>query len=226
MIKRKISGIVLASLLSLAALPPQVLGGIPTIDPTAIAQLALNAQQQAQQAADALTEATRGIEQAKEQFSEYKGLTTGNDHLGDFLNNPALNRILPLEDWAKLYDSASDLAALRERYGLRSDNTTTQQKFDRVLSVMSALEKVYDASTERLEHANALRSRLNTVQTPQEKEDLQLRYQHEHLELQVQQQRLAQMQMLVEENEKIQNQSRIQAFKDYARGKRSDLPQY
>ena len=222
--KNSVRLITMASILALAQ--PQAMAGIPTTDPGAIAQLALNAQQQARQALDALNEATRGIEQAKAQFNEYKGLTTGNDQLGDFLNNPALNQILPLEGWAKLYDSASDLVTLRERYGLSSDNATTQQKYDRVLTVMSALEKVYEASTERLENANALRSRLNTAQTPQEKEDLQLRYQHEHLELQVQQQRLAQMQMLVKQDEDLQNQARKQAFKDYVLGKRSDLPQY
>jgi type IV secretion system protein VirB5 len=227
MVKIRFSMLALSAALTFGTIAQQAQAtGILTADVASLAQLVLNAQEQANQAGDALSEATRGIEQAKSQFNEYKGLTTGNDQLGNFLDNPALNRVLPLEGWAKVYDSASDLAELRERYGMTSDNVTTQQKFDRVLSVMSALEKVYAASNERLENANALRNRLNSVQTPQEKEDLELRYQHEHLELQVQQQRLGQMQMLVQQEEKLQNQGRIQSFKDYAKGKSSTIPQY
>lgn len=198
--------------------------GIPTVDVANIAQLVLNAQQQAQEALNALETAKDGIEQAKSQFEAHKSMIAGNDSLGDFLNNPALNKVLPLSDWSDIYESVRDIEDLRRRYGLTSDDSAVQKKFDSLLAVADALERTYEASGERLKNANALREKLNQVETPQQKEDLQLRYQHEMLELQVQQMRLSEMQALVAQQEKMQNKQRIQGFKDYVNGRRADLP--
>ena len=151
-------------------------------------------------------------------------MITGNDRMGDFLNNPALNKMLPLSDWADLYESVRDIGELRDRYGLTSDDSKVQSKFDKLLAVADALERTYEASNERVRNAESLRNKLNQVETPQQKEDLQLRYQHEMLELQVQQMRLGEMQMLVAQQEKMQRKQNAQAFRDYAKGKRSDLP--
>lgn len=203
---------------------PVVDAGIPTIDPTAIAQMAANAQAQAQQAMDALDTAKEGIEQARSQYEAHKQMITGNDRLGDFLNNPALNKMLPLSDWADLYESVRDIGELRDRYGLNSDDPRVQSKFDKLLAVADALERTYEASNERVRNAESLRGKLNEVETPQQKEDLQLRYQHEMLELQVQQMRLGEVQMLVAQQEKMQKKQQAQAFRDYAKGLRSDLP--
>ncbi|RMS18769.1 Conjugal transfer protein, partial [Pseudomonas coronafaciens pv. garcae] len=62
--------------------------------------------------------------------------------------------------------------------------------------------------------------------TPQQKEDLQLRYQQELIELQNQQMRLANMQMLQQQQEKMENEKRAQAFSDYMKGKTSVRPSY
>ncbi|RMW24392.1 VirB5 [Pseudomonas syringae pv. tagetis] len=64
------------------------------------------------------------------------------------------------------------------------------------------------------------------MQTPQQKEDLQLRYQQELIEQQNQQMRLANMQMLQQQQEKMENEKRAQAFRDYMRGKTSVRPSY
>lgn len=210
---------------SLSLLATQVqASGIPTLDVATIAQLTKNALEQAQQAADALNAAKEEIDQARRQFEDHKSMITGNDRLGDFLNNPELQKVLPLSDWADIYASVKDIGDLRERYNLRSDDQNVQARFDQMLAVAGMLEQVYDASTKRVNNADALRKRLNQVETPQEKEDLQLRYQHEVLELQVQQMRLNQMQALVAQREKLENKQRAQAFKDYVSGKRASLP--
>ncbi|KPX48839.1 VirB5 protein, partial [Pseudomonas syringae pv. helianthi] len=99
-------------------------------------------------------------------------------------------------------------------------------KFDQMMSVADALERNYNASTERVKNAEFLRARLNEVTTPQQKEDLQLRYQQELIELQNQQMRLANMQMLQQQQEKMENEKRAQAFRDYMRGKTSVRPSY
>ncbi|MNE51156.1 Type IV secretion system protein virB5 precursor [compost metagenome] len=183
--------------------PVAYASGIPTVDAANLAQMISDAQAQAQQALDALNTAKDGIEQARQQYEHYKGIVTGNDQLGDFLNDPALNRVLPMGDWADMYEDVQDITDLRGRYGLTSKNIDVQAKFDQLLAMTGALEANYNASTERVKNAEKLRQKLNEVQTPQEKEDLNLRYQQEFLELQNQQLRLANMKMLSDEKRRI-----------------------
>ncbi len=71
----------------------------------------------------------------------------------------------------------------------------------------------------------SLRARLNEVTTPQQKEDLQLRYQQELIELQNQQMRLANMQLLQQQQEKMENEKRAQDISDFYFGKSTVMPQ-
>ena len=225
--KKTIIATAISAALLTAALPTYAaVPGIPTLDGTTALLLTNNALQQAQQAMDALKTAKDGISQAKSQYDNFKSIATGNDKLGDFLNNPALNKVLPMGEWADVYGTVQDIARLRERYGLKSDNVSVQAKFDRLLAAADALERNYDASTERVRNAEQLRGRLNVVLTPQQKEDLQLRYQQELLEQQNQQMRMANMQMLMEQQEKMEHNKRAQAFSDYMLGKSKVLPKY
>lgn len=199
--------------------------GVPTVDMSTLVQLKLDALEQAAQAADALKTAKDGINQVREQYDNYKSLISGNDGLGNFLNNPQINKVLPLSDWADVYTSAKDIAGLRERYKLVSSDPSLQQRFDQILSVTDALQRNFDASTERVRNAEQLRAQLNQVDTPQQKSDLQLRYQQELLEQQNQQARLANMHMLMEQQEKIDNQKHAQNFSDYMLGKTKTVPE-
>lgn len=207
------------------ALPAMAIG-VPTVDAITAGLLESNALAQAKQALEALNTAKDAIREAERQYNNYKSIVTGNDQLGGFLNNPALNQVLPMGEWSDVYSSARDIARLRDRYGLTSDNASVQEKFDQMLSVTDALERNFNASTERVNNAEQLRARLNQVQTPQQKEDLQLRYQQELIEQQNQQMRLANMQMLQQQQEKIENEKRGQSFKDYMSGKSTTRPQY
>lgn len=200
--------------------------GIPTLDAATGIILSQNAITQAMEAAEALKTAKEGISQVKEQYDNFKGIVTGNDKLGNFLNNPKLNQVLPMGDWADLYNTGKDLAELRERYGLTSSNASVQQKFDRLLSAADSLERMYDASTERINNAAQLRAMLNQVDTPQQKQDLQLRYQQELIEQQNQQIRLANLQMLQQQQEKMENTKKAQAFEDYMLGRTKEVPSY
>ncbi|RML97017.1 hypothetical protein ALQ86_200117 [Pseudomonas amygdali pv. eriobotryae] len=94
-----------------------------------------------------------------------------------------------------------------------------------MMSVADALERNYNASTERVKNAEFLRARLNEVTTPQQKEDLQLRYQQELIEQQNQQMRLANMQMLQQQQEKMENEKRAQDISDFYFGKSTVMPQ-
>lgn len=223
--KKTVIALTMSAVLLGGALPVQA-AGVPTLDAIQAAILESNAMAQAKQALDALSAAKDGIRQAEQQYNNYKSIVTGNDQLGGFLNNPALNKVLPLGEWSDVYSTVQDIASLRSRYGLTSDNASVQQQFDRMLAATDALERTYNASTERVKNAEQLRARLDQVQTPQQKEDLQLRYQQEMLEQQNQQMRLANMQMLQQQKEKIENQKRSQSFEDYMTGKSSVRPEY
>lgn len=186
--------------------------GIPTVDVAGLAQMALNAQQQAQEALAQLNAAKQAIEQAKSQYEEYKGLMTGNAKLGDFLNNPSLNSVLPVGEWGSIYSNAKNLSSLRSRYGLTSSDPGVQGMFDKLLSQAGLLEDAYDASNQRVENASKLRSMLNTVKTPQEREDLNLRFQQEQLELTNTSMRLQNMKMLMEQQQQIDDKKKGQAM--------------
>jgi type IV secretion system protein VirB5 len=218
-----IAGLIAAAML--AAAPSVNATGIPTLDVATGIILSNNALAQAQQALDALNQAKEGIEQAKAQYDNYKSLISGNSNMGDFLDNPTLNKVMPLSAWGDVYSDAKQLPELRQRYGLQSDDALIQKEFDKLLSATGVLEANYDASTQRVKNAEQLREQLNVVETPQQKQDLQLRYQQELLELQNQQMRMENMKMLVEQKEKLENKQRSQAFQDYVRGKSKTIPQ-
>ena len=217
----------LSALMLTAALPAAyaAVPGVPVLDPSTLLTLRANALAQAKQAMDALTTAKDAIRETAQQYNHYKSIITGNDMLGGFLNDPALNKVMPMGDWADVYGTARDIASLRDRYGLTSDNASVQAKFDQMMSVADALERNYNASTERVKNADLLRARLNEVTTPQQKEDLQLRYQQELIELQNQQMRLANMQLLQQQQEKMENEKRAQDISDFYFGKSTVMPQ-
>lgn len=189
-----------------------IASGIPTVDVASIAQLTLNAKQQADEALAQLNKAREAIQQAKAQYDHYQGLVTGNDKLGSFLNDPLLNQVLPLSDWNNIYTETKNLADLRNRYGLTSSDPKVQGAFDQLLSQASTLENTYNAASQRIKNAEQLRQRLNIVQTPQQREELGLRLQQEQLELQNQQIQLQNVKMLMEQEDRIKDKKRAQDF--------------
>lgn len=212
--------------LAMAISLPVYASGIPTVDVASITQLVVNAQQQAKEALAQLDKAKEAISQAKSQYDHYKSIMQGNDKLGDFLNDPLLNELLPVSDWQDIYSQAKDLPNLRTRYGLISSDPKIQAAFDKLLSQADTLEKQYYASNKRIKTAEGLRSRLNSVETPKDREQLGLRYQQEMLELQNQQAQLQNTRYLMEQQNKIDDAKRAQAFEDYMLGKSKQRPSY
>ncbi|PII85143.1 conjugal transfer protein [Erwinia sp. OLTSP20] len=217
----------LALLLGGQSLPPLAMAsGIPTVSIAELTQMIMDGQRQAQEALDQLTAARDAIAQAKSQYENYKGMVTGNNKLGDFLNDPTLNSLLPVSDWQDLYSRTKDLTDLRSRYGLTSSNSKIQAAFDKLLSQAGVLEDQYKATNKRVKTAEGLRTQLNTVQTPGEREQLALRYQQESLELKNQQAQLDNSRYLMEQKDKIEDTRRAQAFEDYMLGKSKTRPTY
>lgn len=223
--KFNIHALFLTLSLSVSGIASAVAGGVPTVDVAALTQMVRNAQQQAREALAQLDKAKEAISQAKSQYDHYKGIVQGNDKLGEFLNDPNINKLLPTKEWQDIYTQAKDLPKLRQRYGLISSNPQVQSAFDSLLSQADVLEKQYQATNKRLDHAKGLRSRLNTVETPKDREQLALRYQQEMLEMQTQQAQLQNSRYLMDQKEKMEKRKRAQDFMDYMNGDRETLPQ-
>lgn len=222
--KRNLIAVSLALIFSATGIAPAVASGVPTVDVAALTQMVQNAQQQAREALAQLDKAKEAISQAKSQYDHYKGIVQGNDKLGEFLNDPYVNQLLPAKEWQDIYSQAKDLPQLRQRYGLTSSDPQVQAAFDKLLSQADVLEKQYKATNTRLDHAKGLRNRLNTVETPKDREQLALRYQQEMLELQAQQAQLQNSRYLMEQKEKMENERRAQDFEDYMLGKKKNRP--
>lgn len=224
--KRNLIAVGLALIFTTTGITPVVASGVPTVDVAALTQMVQNAQQQAREALAQLDKAKEAISQAKSQYDHYKGIIQGNDKLGEFLNDPYVNQLLPAKEWQDIYSQAKDLPQLRQRYGLTSSDPQVQAAFDKLLSQADVLEKQYKATNTRLDHVKGLRNRLNTVETPKDREQLALRYQQEMLELQAQQAQLQNSRYLMEQKEDMENAKRAQDFTDYMLGKKKERPQY
>lgn len=217
MSKRFLVGALTLALWSVSPLVSAI--GIPTLDSTTGAILVTNAVAQAKQALDALKQAKQGIDQARAEFEAHKKLVSGNSKLANLAYNPELNKLFPFAEWADVYKEAKRLPEMRKRYGLISDVEYTQKVFDKILSATGVLERQYEASQERVKNAEELRREIDKVETPQQKQDLQIRYQQELLEQQNQQMQLANMMALMEQRERIETKRRAQEFQDHMRGK-------
>lgn len=223
--KRNLIAVSLALIFTATGIAPAVASGVPTVDVAALTQMVQNAQQQAREALAQLDKAKEAISQAKSQYDHYKGIVQGNDKLGEFLNDPYVNQLLPAKEWQDIYSQAKDLPQLRQRYGLTSSDPQVQAAFDKLLSQADVLEKQYKATNTRLDHAKGLRNRLNTVETPKDREQLALRYQQEMLELQAQQAQLQNSRYLMEQKEKMEREKHSQKVIDYFSGESKEFPE-
>ncbi|HHY9385877.1 TPA: type IV secretion system protein, partial [Escherichia coli] len=194
-------------------------GGVPTVSIAELTQLVVNAQQQAQEALAQLNKAKEAIRQAKDQYDHYKSILQGNDKLGAFLNDPYINKLLPMKDWQDIYNQTQDLTDLRKRYGITGYEPDVQKLFDKLLAQVDVYEKQYDATVTRVNHAEELRNKLNSVQTPKDREQLALRYQQEMLELENQRMQLENTRYLMEQKERIENKKNEEDFYNFMWGR-------
>jgi type IV secretion system protein VirB5 len=179
--------------------------GIPVVDVQGIAKMVENAVTQARQALDQLNCTKAMISNAQSVFNHIKSVTEGNWNLGSVLNDPTLTSYLPSKTWSDVYSmNSGDLAALRQQYGLKSDNPVLQQRFDNLLSNLNMMQKSYAASAQRQQNIQQLANYLNSAQTPAQKQDLMNRIQYEQVQLQNEKARLDSVQKLMDMQQRAQ----------------------
>ncbi|EKS5461602.1 conjugal transfer protein [Escherichia coli] len=211
----------IAASLSITLCSLSYAGGVPTVSIAELTQMVKNAQQQANEALAQLNKAKEAIQQAKDQYEHYKGLLQGNDKLGSFLNDPYINKLLPMKDWDDIYNKTKDLTDLRKRYGIAGYEPDVQKLFDKLLTQVDVYEKQYNGTVTRVRHAEELRNKLNSVQTPKEREQLALRYQQEMLELETQKVQLENTRYLMEQKERLENKKKEEDFNNFMWGRKS-----
>ncbi|WP_420170770.1 type IV secretion system protein (plasmid) [Pseudomonas alloputida] len=174
-----IKPVALAAMIALGGIPALASAtGIPTVDVAAALQLVQNAFEQAEQAKAQLDEAQNAISQAKSQFDEMKSLTTGNSGYGNYYNDSNMTSYLPTTttngSWQQIYSSfdSSKLTALRQQYGLVSDDAQQQEVFDKKLINLATAQEQYAANNYRLENIKKLQQEADNAVTPQQKEDI------------------------------------------------------
>lgn len=195
--------------------------GIPTVDVASIAQMALDAKAQADQAAAALSEAQNAIAQAKSQFNELKGLTTGNSGYGSMYNSSKMTSYLPTTttagSWSTIYDNmdSSKLASLRSQYGLTSDDALQQEVYDKKLTNMATAEAQYDANNLRLQNIQNLQAAADQATTPQEKEDISNRIKTEQATIANEANRQATAKDLMDKQDALLAQKQVKNFNSF-----------
>lgn len=202
--------------------------GIPTVDVAAIAQMVIDAMQQAQEAADQLSAAQDQIselqaqyEQAKDQFDELKDMTTGNSRYGTRYNSDDLYDYLPTSttagSWEEIYEdmNAGTLESYRNKYNLKSDDESQQEVFDVQLTNLRTLENAHRANNLRLENIKNLLDLADQATTPQEKDDIRTRMIAEQAAISNESNRLAAMESLMARNDKLLRQKQNKKFNDF-----------
>lgn len=122
------------------------------------------------QAVQMVTEAQKQYEQIKNNFDETMSAIEGNDwsYFASEVSNDY--DFIPMEDWSDIEDI--DVTALRNRYGLHSDDPEMQEMYDQRMRYLAANESAYASQQQHLENIEALRSRASSIQTPQKREEL------------------------------------------------------
>ena len=139
--------------LSLAFTAPNIAlaGGIPTVDPAAIATTISENLKTLEQLKSQLDAINQQIDQARQFANDTKNRFEGNWNLGDLISNDDFLRSLPKEAKDVLIgnSNSSNLDNLRRKYGLSSDNAQTQKSYDALMKYAERTQNVYENTLKR-----------------------------------------------------------------------------
>lgn len=170
--------------------------GIPTIDVASIAQMAKEAITQAEQFRQQMESIKTQIEEAKKHngvWGEIGGLTdsTANNYLkGDRLDS-LLN---------------GEIAGLRDKFDLKSDNPDIQKQYDGLLKDYAFQETVYKNAQEREKNISDLIKKLERAETPAQKSSIESSLLSQQLQMQNEAKLIANRQAMIKQQQEIEHQ--------------------
>lgn len=145
--------------------------GIPTFDAGNVATtIAENIKtlQQLQQQLDALNSQ---IAQAKRFAQDTKNRFEGNMQLSDLFNNDQFLNSLP-KDAKDILTNGMSIAGLRDKYGLKTENSSLQKNFDNLMAFTERTERNYKNTLNRLNNLKQLKVLADVADTPTKKADI------------------------------------------------------
>ena len=194
--------------LSLAFTAPNIAlaGGIPTVDPAAIATTISENLKTLEQLKSQLDAINQQIDQARQFANDTKNRFEGNWNLGDLISNDDFLRSLPKEAKDVLIgnSNSSNLDNLRRKYGLSSDNAQTQKSYDALMKYAERTKTVYDNTLKRIKNLDQIKKLANAADTPAKKADVANKLALEQLNFTQEQQALKQMEDAIKSQEVIQ----------------------
>lgn len=196
--------------LSLAFTAPNIAlaggGGIPTVDPTAIATTISENLKTLEQLKSQLDAINQQIDQARQFANDTKNRFEGNWNLGDLISNDDFLRSLPKEAKDVLIGNSNsfNLDNLRRKYGLSSDNAQTQKSYDALMKYAERTKTVYDNTLKRIKNLDQIKKLANAADTPAKKADVANKLALEQLNFTQEQQALKQMEDAIKSQEVIQ----------------------
>ena len=194
--------------LSLAFTAPNIAlaGGIPTVDPAAIATTISENLKTLEQLKEQLDAIKQQIDQARQFANDTKNRFEGNWNLGDLISNDDFLRSLPKEAKDVLIGNSNsfNLDNLRRKYGLSSDNAQTQKSYDALMKYAERTKTVYDNTLKRIKNLDQIKKLANAADTPAKKADVANKLALEQLNFTQEQQALKQMEDAIKSQEVIQ----------------------
>lgn len=194
--------------LSLAFTAPNIAlaGGIPTVDPAAIATTISENLKTLEQLKSQLDAINQQIDQARQFANDTKNRFEGNWNLGNLISNDDFLRSLPKEAKDVLIGNSNsfNLDNLRRKYGLSSDNAQTQKSYDALMKYAERTKTVYDNTLKRIKNLDQIKKLANAADTPAKKADVANKLALEQLNFTQEQQALKQMEEAIKSQEVIQ----------------------
>ncbi len=187
--------------LSLAFTAPNIAlaGGIPTVDPAAIATTISENLKTLEQLKSQLDAINQQIDQARQFANDTKNRFEGNWNLGDLISNDDFLRTLPKDAKDILIGKSNsfNLDSLRNKYGLSSENAQTQKSYDALMKYAERTQNVYENTLKRIKNLKKIKELADAAQTPAQKQDVANKLALEQLSFNQEQQALKQMETAI-----------------------------
>ncbi|MBS0044843.1 hypothetical protein KFE26_21485 [Shewanella sp. M16] len=201
----------IASVLNLSAIDKVQASGIPVVDVASLLQMVMDGAKDAQQFAQQISEARNRLNELKNQGEHYKDMVEGHYNFEDLVNDPNLNQFMNMDDWKDAYNDTSDLASMRDEFGLHSDNAAVQRRYDRKLQNFRAQQKYYDATINRNNQLQKLVEQFNRATTPAAKEDIGNAIAFQQVQVENDQQMMKSLNQLMKEQELLESSAAARA---------------
>lgn len=198
--------------------------GVPTVDAAGIATTIAENLKTLEQLKEQLEAANRQIEQAKQFANETKNRLEGNWKLSDIISNDQFLNALP-KDAKDILTSGMSIAGLRNKYGLKTENSGLQQQFDRLMAYRERTERNYNNTIKRIDSLKQIKVLNDAATTPAQKADVANKLALLQLEFSQEQSALKQAEEQFQAQERLENEASFKAFQDTLKQKREEYKQ-